>query len=240
MLLNNLDREVAEKPEELIVYGGSGKAARNHDALKALVRSLLALGRGRDAARPERQAGRRLPHAPRRAARPDRELAPRPALGDLGRVPAARGSRADDVRPDDRRELDLHRHAGDPPGHVPDVRRGRREALRLAGPEREDDPDRRARRDGRRPAARGDDGGRCDPLHRGRPRADRAPARDALPRRGGRLARRRARARACRGSAKAGRSRSGCSGTRPSSFRSWRPAASTSTSSPTRPPLTTR
>ena len=29
MLLNNLDREVAEKPEELIVYGGSGKAARN-------------------------------------------------------------------------------------------------------------------------------------------------------------------------------------------------------------------
>ncbi|HKO75534.1 MAG TPA: urocanate hydratase [Gaiellaceae bacterium] len=44
MLLNNLDREVAEKPEELIVYGGSGKAARNHEALKALVRSLLELG----------------------------------------------------------------------------------------------------------------------------------------------------------------------------------------------------
>jgi len=44
MLLNNLDREVAEKPEELVVYGGSGKAARNHAALKALVRSLLVLG----------------------------------------------------------------------------------------------------------------------------------------------------------------------------------------------------
>jgi urocanate hydratase len=44
MLLNNLDREVAERPEELVVYGGSGKAARNHAALKALVRSLLALG----------------------------------------------------------------------------------------------------------------------------------------------------------------------------------------------------
>jgi len=44
MLLNNLDPEVAEKPEELIVYGGSGKAARNHQALKALVRSLLTLG----------------------------------------------------------------------------------------------------------------------------------------------------------------------------------------------------
>jgi urocanate hydratase len=44
MLLNNLDREVAEKPEELVVYGGSGKAARSHDALKALVRALLVLG----------------------------------------------------------------------------------------------------------------------------------------------------------------------------------------------------
>ena len=44
MLLNNLDREVAERPEELVVYGGAGKAARNHDALKALVRSLLTLG----------------------------------------------------------------------------------------------------------------------------------------------------------------------------------------------------
>jgi urocanate hydratase len=44
MLLNNLDREVAEKPEELIVYGGSGRAARSHDALRALVRSLLDLG----------------------------------------------------------------------------------------------------------------------------------------------------------------------------------------------------
>jgi len=44
MLLNNLDPEVAERPEELIVYGGSGKAARNHEALRALVRCLLMLG----------------------------------------------------------------------------------------------------------------------------------------------------------------------------------------------------
>ena len=44
MLLNNLDPEVAERPEELIVYGGSGKAARNHDALRAIVRTLLQLG----------------------------------------------------------------------------------------------------------------------------------------------------------------------------------------------------
>jgi urocanate hydratase len=44
MLLNNLDREVAEHPEQLIVYGGSGKAARSHDALRALVGCLLDLG----------------------------------------------------------------------------------------------------------------------------------------------------------------------------------------------------
>ena len=44
MLLNNLDSEVAERPEELVVYGGSGKAARNPAALRAIVRSLLRLG----------------------------------------------------------------------------------------------------------------------------------------------------------------------------------------------------
>jgi urocanate hydratase len=44
MLLNNLDADVAELPEQLIVYGGSGKAARNHEALKAIVASLLRLG----------------------------------------------------------------------------------------------------------------------------------------------------------------------------------------------------
>jgi urocanate hydratase len=44
MLLNNLDREVAERPEDLVVYGGSGKAARNPEALRAIVRSLLELG----------------------------------------------------------------------------------------------------------------------------------------------------------------------------------------------------
>ena len=44
MLLNNLDAEVAERPEELVVYGGSGKAARNHEALRAIVGALLELG----------------------------------------------------------------------------------------------------------------------------------------------------------------------------------------------------
>jgi urocanate hydratase len=43
MLLNTLDAEVAEHPEQLVVYGGSGRAARSHEALKAIVRTLLRL-----------------------------------------------------------------------------------------------------------------------------------------------------------------------------------------------------
>ncbi|MEO6116160.1 MAG: urocanate hydratase [Pseudolysinimonas sp.] len=43
MLQNNLDPEVAEHPEELIVYGGTGKAARDHASLAAIYRSLETL-----------------------------------------------------------------------------------------------------------------------------------------------------------------------------------------------------
>jgi len=43
MICNNLDREVAEMPDELVVYGGTGKAARNWDAFDAIVRSLKEL-----------------------------------------------------------------------------------------------------------------------------------------------------------------------------------------------------
>jgi urocanate hydratase len=40
MLLNNLDPEVAERPEDLIVYGGLGKAARNPEALALILKAL--------------------------------------------------------------------------------------------------------------------------------------------------------------------------------------------------------
>lgn len=43
MLMNNLDPEVAERPEELIVYGGSGKAARNWESFEAIINSLKKL-----------------------------------------------------------------------------------------------------------------------------------------------------------------------------------------------------
>jgi urocanate hydratase len=44
MLMNNLDPEVAERPEELVVYGGTGKAARDWDSYRRIVAALRALG----------------------------------------------------------------------------------------------------------------------------------------------------------------------------------------------------
>ncbi|MBI5595250.1 MAG: urocanate hydratase [Elusimicrobia bacterium] len=43
MLMNNLDPEVAERPQDLVVYGGRGKAARNWDCYRSIVKSLRAL-----------------------------------------------------------------------------------------------------------------------------------------------------------------------------------------------------
>src|SRR5580692_484133 len=43
MLMNNLDPEVAEHPDQLIIYGGTGRAARSWDAFDAIVRSLREL-----------------------------------------------------------------------------------------------------------------------------------------------------------------------------------------------------
>ena len=44
MIMNNLDPEVAERPEDLVVYGGIGKAARNWDCFDAIVATLRRLG----------------------------------------------------------------------------------------------------------------------------------------------------------------------------------------------------
>ncbi|MGZ8378858.1 MAG: urocanate hydratase, partial [Gemmatirosa sp.] len=43
MLMNNLDPEVAEAPDELIVYGGAGKTARDWDSFDTIVRTLRRL-----------------------------------------------------------------------------------------------------------------------------------------------------------------------------------------------------
>ena len=44
MLMNNLDPDVAERPADLVVYGGTGRAARSWDAFDVIVRELIALG----------------------------------------------------------------------------------------------------------------------------------------------------------------------------------------------------
>src|SRR4051812_3010408 len=43
MLMNNLDPEVAERPDDLVVYGGTGRAARSWEAFDAIVASLRSL-----------------------------------------------------------------------------------------------------------------------------------------------------------------------------------------------------
>ncbi|HEY5224437.1 MAG TPA: urocanate hydratase [Microbacteriaceae bacterium] len=43
MLMNNLDPEVAERPDDLVVYGGTGRAARSWDAYEAIIRTLTTL-----------------------------------------------------------------------------------------------------------------------------------------------------------------------------------------------------
>ncbi len=97
-------------------------------------------GKRRDAARPVRQARRRLPHPRLRPPRPHLQLQPRRTLVQLGAVQRPRARRPDDVRPDDRRLVDLHRLAGHHPGNLRNLfrcrrptprRRPRRQAHRL-------------------------------------------------------------------------------------------------------------
>ena len=118
MLRNNLHPDVAENPAELVVYGGIGKAARNWSSYHTIERELRRLG---DAETLLVQSGKPV------GVFETHDQAPRvliansnlvPAVGDLGEVPGARCRRADDVRPDDRRVLDLHRQPGDPPGDL--------------------------------------------------------------------------------------------------------------------------
>ncbi len=239
MLMNNLDPEVAEHPDQLIVYGGSGRAARSWDAFDAIVASLRDLeGDETLLVQSGKPVGVFRTH----------EWAPRvliansnlvPAVGQLGGVPPPGGGRADHVRADDRRVLDLHRHPGHPAGHLRDLRRGRRQAVRRhAG--RDHHADRRPGRDGRRPAARGHHERRRRAVRGLRPVPDHPPHRARLPRRPGGRHRRchpagqRRRAgrpaavhRAARQRGR-GRARSSCG---------WTPR---SISSPTRPPPTTR
>ena len=117
-LMNNLDPDVPNDQMNLIVYGGAGKAARNWACFDAIVRELQRARKRRNVAGPIGQAGRRLPHTRICSSRFDCQLKSRRRVGQLGTLSRARTSRPDDVWPDDRRELDLHRHARHRSGHV--------------------------------------------------------------------------------------------------------------------------
>ena len=84
MLMNNLDAEVAERPEELVVYGGIGRAARDWESFDRIVETLRRLEDDQTLLDPVGKAGRRLSHARRRPARADRQFQPRAGLGELG------------------------------------------------------------------------------------------------------------------------------------------------------------
>ena len=133
MLQNNLDPEVAEHPEELVVYGGTGKAARDWASFDAIV------AHAADA----RATTRRCSCSPasRSACMQTHEWAPRVLIANSNLV-------GDWANWDEFRRLealgltmygqmtaglvDLHRHPGHPAGHLRDVRGGRRASASAA------------------------------------------------------------------------------------------------------------
>ena len=239
MLMNNLDPEVAENPAELVVYGGTGRAARSWEAFDAIVRTLRTLeGDETLLVQSGKPVGVFRTH----------EWAPRVLIANSNLVPD--WATWDEFR---RLEqlgltmygqmtaglLDLHRHPGHRAGHLRVLRRDRAAPLRrLAG--RHDHADRRPRRHGRRPAAGGDDERRRGPLRRGGPGAHPAPPGDRATSTS-RPTRSRTRwSAAAPRSPSAARCRWGSRPTRPTrSPRCWR-WASRPTSSPTRRAPTTR
>ena len=156
MLMNNLDPEVAEDPDHLVVYGGTGRAARSWAAFDAIVRELRNLA---DDETLLVQSGK-----PVGVVR-THEWAPRVLIANSNLV--GKWATWDVFRDLERQGLmmygqmtagivDLHRDPGDPPGHLRDVRGARAPALRrdAAWPR---GPDRRARWHGRGPAVVGHD-----------------------------------------------------------------------------------
>ena len=148
MLMNNLDDEVAENPQSLVVYGGIGRAARNWACYDKIVEVLERLEQDETLLV---QSGKPV------GVFPTHKDAPRVLIANSNLVPKwatwekfneLDRAGPDDVRPDDRGQLDLHRHPGHRPGHLRDLRRNGPPALwrRL---ERQMDPHRGPRRHGR-------------------------------------------------------------------------------------------
>ncbi|MNG04891.1 hypothetical protein D3C84_880560 [compost metagenome] len=147
--------------------------------------------RRRDPAGAIRQAGRRVQDSRQRPARTDRQLQPGAALGELGTLQRTGRQRPGHVRPDDRRQLDLHRQPGHRPGHLRNLRRSRSPALQRQ-PQGQVGPDRRSRRHGRCPASGRDTGWCLLAEHRMPAGQHRFPSEKPLRRRASHRPRRRA------------------------------------------------
>ena len=181
MLMNNLDAEVAEKPQELVVYGGIGRAARNWESYDRIVAALRALEADETLlVQSGKPVGVFRTHAD----------APRVLIANSNIVPhwatletfnELDRAGLNDVRPDDSRLLDLYRQPGHRSGHLRDLRRGRPAALRRR-PFRPLDTDRRPGRHGRRAADGGDHGWRLPALGRMPAEPHRDAAEDRLSR----------------------------------------------------------
>ena len=109
MLMNNLDDEVAERPKDLVVYGGTGRAARSWEAYRAIVATLKTLDNDETLLV---QSGKPVgvfkthDHAPRVL------IANSNLVGHWSnweKFNELERAGPDDVRPDDRRIVDLHR-----------------------------------------------------------------------------------------------------------------------------------
>ena len=241
MLQNNLDPDVAERPDDLVVYGGTGRAARDWASFDALVRTLTTLG---DDETLLVQSGRPV------GVLRTHEWAPRVLIANSNLV----GDWA--TWPEFRRleRLGLTMYGQMTAGSwiyigTQGILQGTYETFaavadkRFGGtPARHADRHRRVRRDGRRAAAGGDAQRRGVPGRRrvasggcgGGWRPATSTSWRRLPRRRGRALSRARKARAAR------RCRSGSSATAPRCCPSCCAAASRSTSSPTRPRRTTR
>ena len=132
MLMNNLDPQVAENPKELVVYGGIGRAARNWECYDQIVESLTNLN---DDETLLVQSGKPVgvfkthSNAPR-VLIANSNLVPHWASWEHFNELDAKGLA--NVRPDDRRQLDLHRQPRHCPRHLRNLRRSRPPALQRA------------------------------------------------------------------------------------------------------------
>ncbi len=187
--MNNLDPDVAERPEDLVVYGGTGRAARSWEAFDAIVRTLRTLaGDETLLVQSGKPVGVFRTH----------EWAPRVLIANSNLVPE--WATWDEFRRLEDLGLTMYGQmtAGSwiyigarASSRAPTSASPRSRAAATAGLWRHRHADRRTRRHGRRAAARRDHERRRCPLRRGRSRAHRAAPSDPLPRRAGRRPRRR-------------------------------------------------